>query len=193
MAKQLNTYNRRDSYNAQLVRYADDIVILTNSKDTQHIMDILESLLSELDLRLSEEKSRITNAKKGFDFLSYHYMRRFYIWKGREVTYFFPSREARRRFREKVRILAAKTVTHLKDEKQLARELNTLIIGWTNYFNHSHASEAYNHLQDFVEWKFRQFIRFKHGYRRLAASHKSFEQPFTYGLIRLTGRISYCM
>jgi group II intron reverse transcriptase/maturase len=44
--------SRRDSYNAQMVRYADDIVILTdsNGSDIQHIKDVLESLLSELGL-----------------------------------------------------------------------------------------------------------------------------------------------
>jgi ribosome-interacting GTPase 1 len=51
----------RKKYNAQMVRYADDIVILTDSKETQHIRQILESLLSELGLKMSAEKSR-----KGF-------------------------------------------------------------------------------------------------------------------------------
>jgi hypothetical protein len=142
---------------------------------------------------LNEEKSRITTAREGFDFLSFHFLRRFYIWKGKEATHFFPSRDAARRFRERVGVLAAKNVSHTKDEGQLARELNAFIRGWCNYFNHSHASETYNHLQHFLEWKFRQFIRFKHGIRRLAASHNSFEQPSMHGLIRLTGRISYCM
>jgi len=187
--------NRREAYNAQMVRYADDIVILTDRKgnDAQHVMEVLRYLLSELGLQLNEEKSRITTARWGFDFLSFHFMRRFYIYKGREVTHFFPSRDAMRRFRERVKSLTAKTVTHIKDEWQLAGELNSFITGWCGYFNHSHASEAYRHLHRFVEWKFRQFIRFKHGYRRLAASHGSFQQPSMYGLTSLTGRISYCM
>ncbi len=183
--------NRRAGYNAQMVRYADDMVILTSSNDTEHIRVILESLLSELGLKLSAEKSRVATAKEGFDFLSFHFLRRFYLWQGTEVTHFFPSRGATERFREKVGVFASKKVSHIKDEDQLAQELNSFIIGWTSYFNHSHASETYNHLQHFVEWKFRQFIRFKHGYGRLAVSHGSFEQPATYGLTRLSGRISY--
>jgi RNA-directed DNA polymerase len=184
--------NRRAAYNAQMVRYADDMVILTSSNnDTEHIRGILEALLSELGLKLSAEKSRVATAREGFDFLSFHFLRRFYLWKGKEMTHFFPSKGAAGRFREKVRVLASKNVTRTKDERQLAQELNSLIIGWTGYFNHSHASETYNHLQHFVEWKFRQFIRFKHGYRRLAASHGSLEQPAAYGLTRLSGRIFY--
>jgi RNA-directed DNA polymerase len=178
------------THSARLVRYADDIVILTKDSNTEHVKSILEELLSELRLKLSESKSRTVSASQGFDFLSFHFVTSFKRWKGGEVTYFFPSSDASRRFREKVRGMAARRFSNAKDERQLAQELNRFILGWTGYFNHTNAGRAYTRLQEFVEWKFRQFIRFRHKLTRLSASHQGYRQPRSYGLMRLTGRIS---
>jgi RNA-directed DNA polymerase len=184
--------NSRYEYNSQLVSYADDIIIFTDRKYAENIMGILSEFLSSyLGLKLSEGKSRITTAREGFDFLGFRFLRRFESWKGKEMTRFFPSRSAVRKFRDKVSGLTARTVAHTKDELQLAKELNLLIIGWTNYFNHSNASKTYGDLQHYVEWKFRQFIRFKHQIRRLSARYDGFKQPFRFGLKYLAGRISH--
>jgi RNA-directed DNA polymerase len=148
-------------------------------------------LSSNLGLKLSQGKARIVTADEGFDFLGFRFLRRFEFRMGKEVTRFFPSKSAVRKFRDKVRDLTRRTITHTKDESQLAKELNLLIIGWSNYFNHSNASETYGDLQHYVEWKFRQFMRFKHQIRRLAAKYDSFNQPFRFGLKRLAGRISH--
>jgi group II intron reverse transcriptase/maturase len=186
----MNDCHRQD---AQLVRYADDMVVLTSHEvdDAEHYMGILEGLLEELGLKLNREKSRVIAAKEGFDFLGFHYMRRYYTGKGKESTVFFPSQRAAEKFREKVRTITSKSTVHLKDEKQLARELNSLIRGWTNYFNHSNASETYKHLQRFVLWKFCKFICFKYHYRMPAYKYGGLLEPYKFGLIRLTGRIFY--
>jgi RNA-directed DNA polymerase len=184
--------NSRYKYNSQLVRYADDIIIFTDRNYARNIMGFLsEFLSSNLGLKLSQGKSRIVTADEGFDFLGFRFLRRFEFRMGKEVTRFFPSKSAVRKFRDKVRDLTRRTITHTKDESQLAKELNLLIIGWSNYFNHSNASETYGDLQHYVEWKFRQFMRFKHQIRRLAAKYDSFNQPFRFGLKRLAGRISH--
>jgi RNA-directed DNA polymerase len=186
----MNDCHRQD---AQLVRYADDMVVLTSHRvdNAGHYMEILEGLLEELGLKLNRDKSRVIAAKDGFDFLGFHYMRRYYSKKGKESTVFFPSQKAAEKFKAKVRTITSKSIVHLKDERQLARELNSLIRGWTNYFNHSHASETYRHLQRFVLWKFCKFISFKHHYRMPAYKYGGLLEPYKYGLKRLTGRISY--
>jgi group II intron reverse transcriptase/maturase len=184
--------NSKYKYNSQLVRYADDIVIFTDRSYAGNIMGFLSEFLSSyLGLKVSEDKSKITTAREGFDFLGFHFLRRFESRKGKEVSRFFPSKAAVRKFRDKVRKLTAKTVVHTKDERQLANELNSLITGWTNYFNHSNASRTYGDLQHYVEWKFRQFIRFKHQIRRLSVRYDGFKQPSQFGLKHLAGRISY--
>jgi hypothetical protein len=85
-------------------------------------------LSSKLGLKLNESKSRITTAREGFDFVGFHFLRRFERRKGSEVTRFFPSRGAVSKFRNRVRELTGgRTAAHIKDEKQLAKELNMCV------------------------------------------------------------------
>ena len=185
--------DRRCGENAQIVRYADDVVILTDNSDTKLVMNVLEFLLGELGLELSGEKSRITTAAEGFDFLSFHYIRRYRGRCGKMVTVFFPSRDAVKRFKGKVAMMASRKVVHLKDEKELSDELNKLIIGWANYYNHSNASETYNHLQRFIEWKFAKFMCFRHHYTKLSYGLGGFLGCYKYGLAKLNGRLSHAV
>jgi len=177
--------NWRCGENAQMVRYADDIVILTDTENTLLIMDVLRYLLCELGLEINDEKSRITTASEGFDFLSFHFFRRYRARKGRMVTVFFPSKNAVDRFKDKVRALASKMVVHLKDEEKLALELNRLIVGWSNYFNCSDAFETYKRLQRFIEWKFAKFMCFKHQWRRFSFRYGGLWECYRHGLAKL--------
>jgi group II intron reverse transcriptase/maturase len=171
--------------NAQMVRYADDIVVLTDKADAQRVMGVLRNLLGELGLELAEEKSRITTAEQGFDFLSFRFIRRFRAKKGKVVTVFFPSKNAVGRFKDKVRTLACKAVCGLKDEEKLVLELNRLIVGWSNYFNCSDAFETYKRLQRFLEWKFAQFMCFRHHWRRFSFRYGGLWECYRHGLAKL--------
>jgi RNA-directed DNA polymerase len=57
-----------------IVRYADDFVILTKTKeDAERMKRETETFLREkLKLRLSAEKTLITTAEDGFDFLGFN-------------------------------------------------------------------------------------------------------------------------
>ena len=182
--------NQRNGFNAQLVRYADDIVIFTD-RDATIVLGILAELLSELGLRLKAEKTKATNAHEGFDFLSFHFMRRYQMRHGKQVTYFYPSKKAAERFRSKVRELTKKSIVHLRSVEQVIENLNLLIMGWSNYFNHSTASNTYNSLQHFLEWKFRKYIAYKYQYRKASTHHTMGGALYQMGLRRLTGRIQY--
>lgn len=181
--------NRRYGENAQMVRYADDIVILTDKKDAKRVMDVLRRILDELGLELAEKKSRIAGAEEGFDFLSFHFVRR-YNWHGKLVTAFFPCKGAVTRFKDKVRALTARQTVHFKDEEKLVLELNWLIFGWSNYFNHSNAYVTYHRLQHFIEWRLAKFLCFRHKKRGLSFEYNLLS-CYKYGLARLAGRISY--
>lgn len=185
--------NHRYVHNAQMVRYADDVVVFTdrNKDNAEHVKGILQELLVQLGLNLNMQKTMVADASTGFDFLGFHFKRRYYTRNQKEVTRFFPSRQSVGRFREKVKAIAAKNFAHIKSEQQVIEELNRLIIGWSNYYNHCHASETYGRLQHFVEWKIRKFVCYKHKYRRLSARYNAFEVPYKLGLTRLAGRISY--
>jgi len=61
----------------KLVRYADDFVVLVKGNGRK-VLDLIQKMLERLHLQVHPEKTRITNAYQGFDFLSVHFrMRRF--------------------------------------------------------------------------------------------------------------------
>ena len=68
-------YTNRSGPNVQLVRYADDLVLLTD-RDAEWAMDRLKEILSDLELELNEEKSRVVCAEReAFDFLGFTFHR----------------------------------------------------------------------------------------------------------------------
>jgi CRISPR-associated protein Cas1 len=60
---------------ARLIRYADDILILTKtSKEAEEILAGASGRLKELGLRFGEDKTRIVPVDDGFDFLGYSFI-----------------------------------------------------------------------------------------------------------------------
>jgi len=176
-------------YDAHLIRWADDMVILAGS-NPKEIMAIMRNLLKKLKLSLNEEKSRITTAKEGFDFIGFHFFRRYISRKGKDVVIFQPSKKAVRNFREKAKqILNRKNLAINEDE--VVKRLNYLITGWTNYFNHTNARRIYNILQKFIDWLFYKFIAYRHKKRYLSISDNIYNRIYRKKLRPMSGIIRY--
>ena len=151
---------------------------------------VMRNLLKKLKLSLNEEKSRITTAKEGFDFIGFHFFRRYITRKGKDVVILQPSKKAVKNFREKAKqILNRKNLAI--NEEEAVRRLNYLIIGWTNYFNHTNASRIYNILQKFIDWLFYKFIAHRHKKRYLSISDNIYNRIYRKKLRPLSGIIRY--
>jgi len=86
----------------QMVRYADDFVILCRSEDeAKSALARVQTWVGENGLTLHPEKTRIVDATQpgGFDFLGYHF----------ERGYRWPRRKALDRLRDKVRQMTPRT------------------------------------------------------------------------------------
>ena len=79
---------------------------------------------------------------------------------------------------------------HIVSEDQVLREMNLLITGWTNYYNHGNPSAVYLKLERFIAWKFSKYLAWRHKYRMSSGKFK-YTEPFDMGMKRLTGRVSY--
>ena len=176
-------------YNAQMVRYVDDIVILTD-RDPTIAMNKIEEMIHSVKLSLNTEKSGITDARNGFDFLGFNFTRRYYEKAGKQVTRMRPSKRSAERFREKVKLILSLRRAHHSSQKDTIARLNLLIIGWTNYFNHTQASGTYHTLQAFLNWKLEKYYRRKHKIPR-SYTHIVYNSLPKLGAIPLSGRISY--
>ena len=116
-----------------LVRYCDDFVILLRSKGKE-VLEKVREMLSRLKLELHPEKTKIVNARKGFDFLGMHFkLSSVHSEKSRlkESCRIWPSKESIARIKEKVRKLIGRRYGTRLEE--MIEELNPVIRGWDNY------------------------------------------------------------
>ena len=114
-----------------LVRYADDFVITSKSKEllAGEIKPLVEHFLQERGLELSPKKTVITHVEHGFDFLGQN-VRRYPNGK----LLIKPSKKNVKTFLEDIRrtIKAA----HGMSAADLIDQLNPKIRGWANYHRH---------------------------------------------------------
>ena len=142
-----------NSTNRSLVRYADDFVILTESKeDAEVARTTISEWLSKIGLGLSEEKTRISHLTEGFDFLGWNF-RKYKSSKRRTgmVTLIKPSDENISRFKEGLKEL----FKSLKGAPaaRVVKELNPKIRGWGNYHQGVVAKETFSELDSYIWWK----------------------------------------
>lgn len=158
-------YTERKGPNVQLVRYADDVVLLTD-KDARWAMARLREILERLELELNEDKSRVVDAEKEpFDFLGFTFRR---VWnrdRTKRVTLYQPSKKAQKRLREKMKkVLNAKAPVTIAEQ---IRRTNQILRGWVNYFRVGNASAVFHDVRFHVEMKVRRVLQVQaHRYGR---------------------------
>lgn len=105
------------------VRYADDFVILTRTlPDAEKALALVRTILTELGLALSEEKTKITSFSEHFDFLGFTFKSNAVVMR----------QKAAEKFKEKVRHITRRT--NGKSLDQTIAELNALLRGVVNYY-----------------------------------------------------------
>lgn len=148
-----------------IVRYADDFVILVAGERQQAEEEkrcLAEYLRTQLHVELSDEKTLVTEPKEGFNFLGYNVK----MAPARESRKLVPKltipREAKARFRAKVRALTRRSTQSL-ELRDLLMQLNPRITGWRNYYRFAvGAYEDFAALDQFVWFRIYLWLRKKH-------------------------------
>jgi len=105
------------------VRYADDFAILCRTRpEAEKALALAKTILAELGLALSEEKTKITSFDEHFDFLGF-------TFKSNAVAI---RQKAAEKFKEKIRNITRRT--NGKSLRQMIDELNPLLRGTVNYY-----------------------------------------------------------
>ena len=117
----------------KIVRYADDFVLM-GKPITDEVINKLKEVLTRMGLTLNETKTRLIRAQEtSFNFLGFtvRYDKDIY---GSNKRYWNiqASDKSENKIREKVRMLLKSGGQY--PPQQVARELNTIIRGWLNYF-----------------------------------------------------------
>ncbi len=145
-----------------LVRYADDFVVLCESKeDAEQAVTTLKNWLHERGLALSQEKTRIVHLIEGFNFLGFnirHY--REIRTKAGYKLFIKPSKESVRAIRKKVRDVW--TQKRGSNALSTIKKLNPIIRGWANYFRIGVASRTFRDLDNWMFHRERRFVNRAH-------------------------------
>ncbi len=154
----------RNGWNAQIVRYADDLVILSD-KPVGKVMDILRGYLQRLDLPINEEKSRVTTAEEGFSFLGYAFKKGYSPRYQKPVTHMYPTADAIKRIIKKVTQLTYRSRLH-EPVEAIVKDLNASLLGWTEYYRHTASARRFRKVQKHANRRLRKFIMKKKGSRK---------------------------
>jgi RNA-directed DNA polymerase len=117
----------------QMVRYADDLVILCDSEEQAHeALETLKQWVSQAGLTLHPTKTRIVNAAEagGFDFLGYHF-ESYRDGSGRKWC----RKKSEQKLRAGVRALTSRLRSGAISE--IIAELNPKLKGWYGFFRWS--------------------------------------------------------
>jgi hypothetical protein len=146
-----------------LVRYCDDFVILLwgNGKG---VLEKVRQMLGRLGLELHKDKTRLVDARKGFDFLGIHFRRCRTSRKDAKLKWYcaiWPSDRSITRIKQKLRdVIGRRFGSSLED---MIDDLNPVIRGWNNYHTASWpVAKRFNHLNSFVRERLRIFLKRKY-------------------------------
>lgn len=184
----------RTGYNAHLIRYADDLVILTD-KNPAEPYRLLKETMEAMGLQLHPEKTRVLDTREdNFDFLGFNIRKCRNPRTGKWFALIRPSHKAEMSLKEKVRRCTLPQVQ--KELGRVIKDINPIVRGWTNYFRVGHSNRSFNKIREFVVCRVRKFMRRrqkKHGY-----GWKTIPNSFLYGILglfydyRLVGRPQPC-
>lgn len=138
----------------EMIRYADDFVILCRSAEEAHTaLEMVKEWTEANGLTLHPEKTHIVDARErgvGFDFLGYHF----------EANYRWPRKKSLKKLKDAIR---AKTKrTNGNSLESIIRSINPTIKGWFEYFKHSYRT-TFPGLDGWIRMRLRSILRKRQG------------------------------
>jgi RNA-directed DNA polymerase len=133
----------------EMVRYADDMVILCGSREAaEGALERLRELLTERGLRLHPDKTRVVDANErpGFDFLGYRFCGK----------YRDPRPSSQKKLRGSIRHKTPRSSGI--DLPMIIKNVNATLHGWFEYFKHS-SRHAFARIDSWIRMRLRSILR----------------------------------
>ena len=160
--------NNRNISKYALCRYADDFVIMCPTKeDAENLYPLLSDYLTERGLTLAEDKTRITHAEDGFNFLGFN-VRRYNATKCKKgqapkqvkKLLIKPSKESVKALRAKISEIFGNAKG--ANAEALIGRINPIIIGTANYWKPVVAKESFVQIDHYTWEKVKRWINRSH-------------------------------
>jgi len=167
----LHEFDRRwDMRRGQLVRYADDSVILCGSQaDANSALQDAQRLFEALDLRLNEEKTQIRHVRDGFDFLGFTFKGTYSHARRRMVVVKYPKAKGVVKFKQSLKE-TVKAVPLGQGLCEAIEKLNSKVRGWANYFKISYCQKALLEISNWCCQQLRLFWRRRKQCKRISGT-----------------------
>jgi RNA-directed DNA polymerase len=179
----------------QLVRYADDLVVLCKTEgQAREGLRRMGLVLDRLGLSLHPEKTRVVgigDGSEGFDFLGFH-CRKMVSWRqpGRRFFWMWPGRQATERVRERIKAITAPRPRLLEPLERLIGELNPVLRGWGAYFRVGNSGPQFAQIDSYVCERLALFLS-----KKARRSGRRWGEQYTWtffrrlGIYQLTGTV----
>ncbi len=186
----------------ELVRYADDYVVLCRSQaEAERAQRLATELMGELGLTLHPDKTRVVDlreGKEGFDFLGCHLHARMSgkLWEQRRIVRYYlhrwPSQRSMKRARARVKALTGRSQVGM-ELRDVIERLNLFLRGWGNYFRTGNAATKFVLLDRYVAWRLHRLLVMKRGRNLHAGQADRWTRTWFHdqGLYKLMGTIRY--
>src|SRR3954468_7874100 len=151
---------RSAAYQAHVVSYADDFVILSR-EHAEEAKAWTGQVMTRLGLALNEAKTSVRNARhERFDFLGYSFGPHHFPRDGRWYLGASPSKKSVQRIKDKVgEILGS---GNQAPWTEVGAQLNGLLRGWRSYFDYGSRQRAYEAIDHHVFHSVRRFLVRRH-------------------------------
>ena len=186
----------------ELVRYADDFVVLCASREqAEEAHRRAVALLGNLGLVLHPDKTRVVDLREGnegFDFLGCHLRARMSgrLWEQQRIVRYYlhrwPSQRSMKRARLRVKALTGRSQVGMELQVVIER-LNLFLVGWGNYFRTGNAADTFVSMDRYVAWRLKRLLIKKRGRNLRAGQVGRWSRTWFHdqGLHQLMGTIRY--
>ena len=186
----------------ELVRYADDFVVLCSSAArAEQAQQRARALLRDLGLQLHPDKTRVVDlreGKEGFDFLGCHLRARMSgrLWEQKRIVGYYlhrwPSMRSMKRARLRIKALTSRSRVGMQLQDVIGA-LNLFLRGWGNYFRTGNAAVKFVELDRHVAWRLKRLLIKQRGRNLRAGQAGKWTRTWFHdqGLHQLMGTIRY--
>jgi len=151
---------RGDQFQARVVNYADDFVILSRGKAAE-ALEWTRKVVTRLGLTLNEAKTSIKQARtESFHFLGYTFGPHWFRKDGHWYLGASPSKKSVSRLKQKVGDLLIPS--NVGTWPEVRDRLNQILRGWSAYFSYGTRTVAYRAVDNYVYACVRHFLRRRH-------------------------------
>ncbi len=134
----------------QMIRYADDFVIMCRDEsEAHHALQLVQQLITGRGLELHPEKTRVVDTAEpgqGFDFLGYHF----------EGGTRWPRKKSLKKLKDAIRSKTGRSNGH--SLTVITANVNKTLKGWFEYFKHSH-KWTFSTLDGWIRRRLRSILR----------------------------------